>query len=64
MSLRSYPKVFNLGHRAVRDLLSGPVVVQEKIDGSQFSFGVGEDGTLLIRSRGADIEPEAPPKLF
>ena len=77
MSLRSYPHVYNLGHRAVHDLLSGPVVVQEKIDGSQFSFGVTpaprEDAKgsihphqfrLEIRSRGTDIDPDAPPKLF
>jgi hypothetical protein len=67
MSLSSYPKVYNLGHRAVHDLLSGPVVVQEKIDGSQFSFGVvpdGANGELKIRSRGQNIVPEAPPKMF
>ena len=71
MSLRSYPKVFNLGHRAVVDLLNGPVVVQEKVDGSQFSFGVvpdkrmeGATDRLAIRSRGADIDPDGPPKMF
>jgi len=53
--MRSYPKVYNLGHRALRDLFLGPVVVQEKIDGSQFSFGV-IDGQLVCRSRGRIIE--------
>jgi hypothetical protein len=38
----SYPSIFNLGHPAVRDLTAGPVIVEEKIDGSQFSFGVYE----------------------
>jgi len=39
-SWSSYPSIFNLGHRAVADLLKGPVLVEEKVDGSQFSFGV------------------------
>jgi ATP-dependent RNA circularization protein (DNA/RNA ligase family) len=36
----SYPSIYALGHRAIRELFDGPVVVEEKIDGSQFSFGV------------------------
>ena len=36
----SYPSIFALGHRAIRDLLQGEVNVEEKIDGSQFSFGL------------------------
>ena len=40
----SYPQVFNLGHKAIHFLLHDPVVVQEKVDGSQFSFGVFEQG--------------------
>jgi len=34
----SYPTVYAIGHSAIRDLFSGPVVVEEKIDGSQFSM--------------------------
>jgi hypothetical protein len=61
--LHSYPKVYNLGHRAIRDLFEGPVVVQEKVDGSQFSFGL-VGGVLHARSRGATIDVDAPDKLF
>lgn len=43
-SWHSYPSIYNLGHAAVRDLLTVPHVVQEKIDGSQFSFGVFYSG--------------------
>lgn len=32
-SWTSYPKVWNLGHKAIADLLRGEVVVQEKVDG-------------------------------
>lgn len=52
--LRSYPKIYALGHKLIRDIFEGPVVVQEKIDGSQFSFGV-QDGVLICRSRGAEV---------
>lgn len=62
-ALHSYPKVYNMGHPAIADLFSGPVVVQEKIDGSQFSFGV-VDGVLHLRSKGATIYPETTDKLF
>lgn len=70
-SWHSYPSIYNLGHRAVRDLLSFPHIVQEKIDGSQFSFGLfeqdGPDGTertLRVRSKGAEMIVDAPEKMF
>jgi len=59
----SYPKVHNLGHPLITDLFSEPVVVQEKIDGSQFSFAV-IDGKLLCRSKGAMRDIDNPDKLF
>jgi hypothetical protein len=58
MTLSSYPKVWNLGHPEVSSLFDGPVVLQEKVDGSQFSFGV-IDGRLQMRSKGADVYDEA-----
>ena len=62
--MRSYPSIYNLGHRAVANLLDGPVLVEEKVDGSQFSFGIYEDGTLRCRSKGAVLNIEAPEKMF
>lgn len=59
----SYGKVYALGHKAISELLNDAVVVEEKVDGSQFSFGV-YDGELLMRSKGEHIEPEAPPGMF
>lgn len=62
-SWQSYPKVFALGHRATADILKDPVIVEEKVDGSQFSFGrFGEN--LLIRSKGAIMNIDAPEKMF
>lgn len=62
-ALHGYPKVWNMGGSMIRDLFDGPVVVQEKIDGSQFSFGV-VDGMLHFRSKGATVYAETADKLF
>lgn len=62
-SWRSYPSIFNLGHKAVADIFSEPVYVQEKVDGSQFSFGVF-GGELKVRSKGKEMDPANPEKLF
>src|SRR3990167_7567137 len=63
-SWHSYPSIYNLGHKAVVDILNWPVMVQEKVDGSQFSFGVDDDGSILIRSKGATMYVDAPQKMF
>lgn len=63
MNLPSYPSIYNLGHAAIADLFNGEVVVEEKIDGSQFSFGV-RDGQLALRSKGAEINLLAPEGMF
>jgi len=59
MNIRSYssPKVF--GHRLVQDVLDGNVVIHEKIDGSQISFGV-YSGELSIRSRNQQLDLDSP----
>lgn len=67
-SFHSYPSIFALGHRHLADLFSDPVICQEKVDGSQISFGVFNDSddtrTLRIRSKGADINVLAPEGMF
>jgi hypothetical protein len=74
-SWHSYPSIFALGHAAVADLLDGPVQVEEKVDGSQFSFGVfeevvpGEEArgyqrVLRVRSKGQELNVDAPEHLF
>lgn len=68
--MNSYSSPFNFGHRALDDFWNGePVYVQEKVDGSQFSFGVDEDGSPLARSRKQDLtvfmgNPEAAGMFF
>jgi len=75
-SWHTYPSIFALGHHAIQDLLLDDVLVEEKIDGSQFSFGVFETiagagtqypgGTreLKCRSKGSDIDIDHPEKMF
>lgn len=74
-SWHSYPSIFALGHRAIADLLTVPVWVEEKIDGSQFSFGLFDayerDGSLpegatvlRVRSKGAVMMVDAPEPMF
>jgi hypothetical protein len=66
-----------MGHKAIADLLKGEVNAEEKVDGSQFSFGVFEPEPhpqalacgyygleLKIRSKGAVMIPDAPEKMF
>lgn len=77
-SWHSYPKLFAFGHRALAELLLDDVIVEEKVDGSQFSFGMfpetllDHDGDvagygaymLKVRSKGVQMEPNAPEKMF
>jgi hypothetical protein len=62
-SWHSYGSIYNVGHTAAAELFDGPVTVEEKIDGSQFSFGVF-DGEVKCRSKGQQLVVDAPEKLF
>ena len=62
-SWHSYPSIYALGHRYLTELFFDGVQVEEKIDGSQFSFGCF-DGELRARSKGAQINIEYPEKMF
>lgn len=66
--IHSYPSIYNLGHAAIADLLKGPVIVEEKVDGSQFSFWKRktEQGDFAVecRSKGAVINMLAPEAMF
>jgi len=63
--VNSYPSIYNIGHAAIADLLKGPVIVEEKVDGSQFSFRLNpETGEVECRSKGAQLNIVAPEPLF
>lgn len=60
MNLHSYPSVYAIGHPAIAELFNGPVLIEEKVDGSQFSFAVSTDGAVCMRSKGAEVHAEDP----
>lgn len=62
--LPSYPSPKHIGDKHIEDLLTHEVVVQEKVDGSQISFGVDAEGVLSLRSRGGSLRVDTPDKLF
>jgi hypothetical protein len=61
--ISSYCEVYQLGHRSIKDIFSSEVVLEEKIDGSSFSFGVLGD-ELVCRSKGKQLIVDAPEKMF
>lgn len=64
MSLSSYGKIYNLGHKAIYSLFeSGTVSIEEKIDGSQISFG-RRGNEYFVRSKGQNLTLSAPEKMF
>lgn len=62
-NIHSYNKIFNLGHKAIQMLFTTEILVEEKLDGSQFSWGVS-NGELYCRSKGKGLVVDAPEKMF
>ena len=62
--IHSYPSVHAIGHAAIKEIFDGFVIVQEKVDGSQFSFGKTLEGELVCRSKGKQLLLDAPEKMF
>ena len=67
-SWHSYPSIFAVGHKWVKDIFTNDVLCEEKIDGSQFSFGKFKDTSgneyLRCRSKGCELNCELPEKMF
>lgn len=61
--IRSYNKLYHLGNKAIDRIFETPVLVQEKVDGSQFSF-MKVNNEIHCRSKGAVINVHAPEKMF
>ncbi len=62
-SWHAYPKSLAVGHRYLIGIFDDDVTVTEKIDGSQFSFGIF-NGELRCRSKGRQIVMDCPDKMF
>src|ERR1700720_2024738 len=54
--ISSYLSIYNLGHAAIATLLHGPVLLEEKIDGSQISFCRRRE-TRFADYKGTPCEP-------
>jgi hypothetical protein len=63
MEIGGYPKIYNLGHKAVRDIFKSRTLIQEKVDGSQISF-MKKDGIVYARSKGKMLYFEQQEKMF
>lgn len=61
--IKAFPKIFQVGTRYVQNIFEDNVIIEEKIDGSQFSFFI-KDGELICRSKGKIQEIGCPDKLF
>ena len=55
----SYTKVIAIGSSFTEEALTGDVILQEKVDGSQFGFGLNEDGIVVCRSHNAQMDVES-----
>jgi hypothetical protein len=62
-SYHTYPKIYNIGHKYLEELFFDEVTIEEKIDGSQFSWG-RFNGELKCRSKGQQLNVDAPEKMF
>lgn len=60
----AYPKIFTIDSPYIPHLFKGSVEVTEKIDGSQFNFGLDSKKNFVMRSKGKDIYSEDPEKMF
>lgn len=52
--LHGYGQIYALGHKQILTIFDSKVTIEEKIDGSQFSFGM-VDGELKMRSKGVEV---------
>ncbi|MFA5238328.1 MAG: RNA ligase family protein [Phycisphaerae bacterium] len=60
----SYPKIFHLGDAMIANLFKGSVEITEKIDGSQWCFGIDADGNFGYRSKNQDLSHGEVPNTF
>lgn len=59
----AYPKIIALGGVGIGSIFDEEVEITEKLDGSQFGFGI-IDGELVCRSKGKEQDLDNPDKMF
>jgi hypothetical protein len=60
----SYTKIFVLGEAHTESVFKGDVSLQEKVDGSQFPFGINERGEMVFRSKNKVMDFEFYDQMF
>src|SRR5258708_3531918 len=63
-AIPSYGKVLTLGSAFTENAVVGPIVMQEKVDGSLFAFGINEDGQVVMRSKRAVLTEDNYAEMF
>jgi hypothetical protein len=61
--IHAFPKIFAIGTTYIQDIFKDDVEITEKVDGSQFNFGK-INGEFFMRSKGQQIFPDNPDKMF
>ena len=64
VNIQSFPKIFHIGESMIQNLFKGEVEITEKLDGSQWDFGITKDGKIVMRSHGQDLTNCDIPKMF
>ncbi len=62
--IASYPKVMNFGNSGTENALVGTLIIQEKIDGSQFRWGFDNDGNFVMGSHHCEMFYPVKNQLF
>lgn len=58
--ITQYPSIYTIGHKAIKDIFTTPVVVEEKIDGSQFSFKKISETEWEAKSKNCALNGDIP----
>ena len=61
--IKPFPKIFAIGHNNTLHIFDDVVEVTEKVDGSQFAFGI-VNGELKMRSKGVEQRKHVHDSLF
>ena len=64
VKIPSYPKIPAYGNPGTGTVFDGPVLVQEKLDGSQIGFGYDSTCDIGVRSHNVQLNLDDPPKMF
>jgi len=64
IKINAFPKIFHVGESMIQNLFKGKVEITEKVDGSQFDFGIDKDGEIVMRSHGQDLTYASIPNMF